>query len=92
MAGTTSPGYVVSRFFLAQAFGMLTEILWMRAVGKRVDGLLGRVWFWTFILTTGRQAARFWLCAGIGGGRIIPENLSLVTFLDRKYLHLLPHW
>lgn len=81
VTGSLSPRLCTSRFFLSQALGVLAERLFRLASGRRVQGPLGAIWFWTYILVTSRQTVRWWLIMGIAGGRVIPESCSLVRRL-----------
>ncbi len=86
-SGETSPNLRVSRFFLLLSTAATSEVVYHRLTGKRVGGIFGFIWCWTWLGVAGTPLARTWLQWGLGGQRIIPDALSLMACLDRRGLN-----
>ncbi|ORX36319.1 hypothetical protein BD324DRAFT_628280 [Kockovaella imperatae] len=66
-------------FFLLSGVGGVFEALFRRVTGRRVRGFWGRIWMWTFLFITGKQACWAWCDSGVGGSTFSPS----MPFLDR---------
>lgn len=81
----------LSGFFLLSGVGCGLEVTFRRLTGRRVRSWPGRIWAWTFLVSTARWACSSWLDSGLAGsnlglpgpGRwlvpIIAENLFKVV-------------
>lgn len=61
-------------FFLLSGVGCALEIAFKAATGRRVRGLAGRIWCWSYTFIIGRLAADAWLDAGIAGCTLLPRG------------------
>ena len=52
-------------FFLLQAVGMVMEYAWKKATGKRVGGIIGFLWAFSFLIVTGHMIADVWVRRGL---------------------------
>jgi len=71
----------VPLFFLVQGGSVIGERIWKKATGRRVDGLLGRLWVYFDIIIIGQPLVDAWHRRGLGGGMIIPPRLSPARFV-----------
>ena len=62
----------IAMFFVYSGLGAACEAVFRKITGRRVRGVWGRIWMWSFFLITGRRAAGAWLDAGLGGDWLIP--------------------
>ena len=75
MSPVPAPAPLAAFFFLS-GIGTAFEMAFRRVTGRRVRGLAGRVWTWTYMLVTARLAVRAWLDSGVGGSFLTPSNTS----------------
>jgi len=54
-------------FFLAAGAGCALEVMFKRATGRKVHGVWGQIWTWTYMGVWGTLVAHAWLEAGFGG-------------------------
>ncbi|KAI0795077.1 hypothetical protein C8Q75DRAFT_525894 [Abortiporus biennis] len=69
----------VTAFFFLQGVGMMIEKVYSRTTGRRVKGLLGRLWTYLFVLGLGQLTLDAWFTRGLAGGIIIPPAISPST-------------
>ena len=67
-------------FFLFSGMGAVCEALFSRVTGRRVRGPWGRLWMWTFLFTTGKQACWAWCDSGVGSARFTPPIPGFAGF------------
>jgi hypothetical protein len=72
-----SPGGILSLFVLA-GLGVVAEGTFRRLTGKRVQGLLGRVWTWSFMAVVAGPAVDAWADAGVGASAGAAGPMDLV--------------
>ncbi|KAF9524276.1 hypothetical protein CPB83DRAFT_861526 [Crepidotus variabilis] len=63
-------------FFGSQGFILLGERLWRKVVGRRVSGVIGRLWVYTVMFIGPQMMIDSWHRRGLGGGMVIPPMLS----------------
>ncbi|KAH9997972.1 membrane bound O-acyl transferase family-domain-containing protein [Russula vinacea] len=66
----------VPLFFLMQGGSVIGERVWKKITGRRVDGLLGRLWVYFDIMILGQPLVDAWHRRGLGGGMVIPPWIS----------------
>ncbi|KAI0004594.1 membrane bound O-acyl transferase family-domain-containing protein [Russula compacta] len=66
----------VPLFFLLQGGSVIGERVWKKVTGRRVDGLLGRLWVYFDIIILGQPLVDAWHRRGLGGGMVIPPWIS----------------
>ncbi|KAH9065491.1 hypothetical protein EDB87DRAFT_1077743 [Lactarius vividus] len=66
----------VPLFFLMQGGSVIGERIWRKITGRRVGGLLGRLWVYFDIIILGQPLIDAWHRRGLGGGMVIPPKLS----------------
>ncbi|KAI0300363.1 hypothetical protein BC826DRAFT_1090365 [Russula brevipes] len=66
----------VPLFFLLQGGSVIGERIWKKVTGRRVDGLLGRLWVYFDIIVLGQPLVDAWHRRGLGGGMVIPPSIS----------------
>jgi hypothetical protein len=66
----------VPLFFLVQGGSVIGERVWKKVTGRRVDGLLGRLWVYFDIMILGQPLVDAWHRWGLGGGMVIPPWIS----------------
>ncbi|KAH9969520.1 membrane bound O-acyl transferase family-domain-containing protein [Russula dissimulans] len=66
----------VPLFFLLQGGSVIGERIWKKVTGRRVDGVLGRVWVYFDIMILGQPLVDAWHRRGLGGGMVIPPLMS----------------
>lgn len=71
----------VPLFFLLQGGSVIGERIWKKVTGRRVDGLLGRLWVYFDIMILGQPLVDAWHRRGLGGGMIIPPWISPARLL-----------
>ncbi|KAN0123336.1 hypothetical protein V8E52_002668 [Russula decolorans] len=71
----------VPLFFLLQGGSVIGERVWKKVTGRRVDGLLGRLWVYFDIMILGQPLVDAWHRRGLGGGMIIPPWISPARLL-----------
>lgn len=54
-------------FFYLQGVAVLLEDLWKRFTGRRVDGLVGRLWTWSWLTVTAHLLVEAWYVAAVKG-------------------------
>lgn len=65
-------------FFTLQAPVLIMERMWKRLTGRRVGGLMGRIWVYSIMFLL---IANSWHRRGLGGGMVIAPFLSPVRLL-----------
>lgn len=85
VVGHTSPYWWVTQHFLLMALGMTLEICFKKITGRKVQGLVGWIWTWIYILFATEGLVETWLGMGLGGALIIPRKYSLAS----RYMPLL---
>jgi hypothetical protein len=67
-------------FFLAMGLGVVLEEGWRKLTGKRVSGLVGRLWAAAWVIGWGNVLVDAWLRRGLvqGSASGVPEGLRLV--------------
>ncbi|KAG8886820.1 hypothetical protein FRB98_000956 [Tulasnella sp. 332] len=79
----TDPWRVVG-FFWLQSVGIILEGIWRKIVGRRVQGVWGRLWTWTWVMCTVHIVAEAWLQRGVGGAvNFVPEDYRPAVYLQR---------
>ncbi|KAI0269738.1 membrane bound O-acyl transferase family-domain-containing protein [Gloeopeniophorella convolvens] len=63
-------------FFLVQGGSLIGERIWRKTTGRRVGGFLGRLWVYFDILILGQPLVDAWHKRGLGGGFVIPPEIS----------------
>ncbi|KAI8998789.1 hypothetical protein BD414DRAFT_133926 [Trametes punicea] len=63
-------------FFVAQAFGILLEKFYRYHTGRRVGGLIGRLWAAIFVVGFGQLCTESWIARGAGGRALVPPPVS----------------
>ncbi|KAI0252389.1 hypothetical protein BJV78DRAFT_1275003 [Lactifluus subvellereus] len=66
----------VPLFFLLQGGSLIGERIWKKVTGRRVDGFLGRLWVYFDIIILGQPLVDAWHRRGLGGGMVIPPEIS----------------
>ncbi|KAK8861464.1 hypothetical protein IAR55_002284 [Kwoniella newhampshirensis] len=62
----------IATFFFISGVGCASEVLFKRVTGRKVHGLSGRIWTWTFMLSAGKVVASAWMESGLGGSLLTP--------------------
>ncbi|KAL4249517.1 wax synthase family protein [Abortiporus biennis] len=77
-------------FFTMQAVGMICEEIYRYVTGRRLGGMLGRVWTVFFIAVLGQLAVDAWLSRGMlaGSGAFLPGIQPFVIALIGKGVSL----
>lgn len=73
----------IAGFFVASGLGCAAERLFRIVTGRRVRGLMGWMWTWAFMLTTGRMCADAWMDAGFAVAWTRAPRLGLGDALVR---------
>ncbi|WVQ94491.1 hypothetical protein IAU59_001570 [Kwoniella sp. CBS 9459] len=66
------PLFPIFILFPLSGLGCALEVQFKRITGRKVRGVLGRIWVWTFMLASGRLGAVAWLESGVGGSYLSP--------------------
>ena len=60
-------------FFFLNAVGMIMEYAWKKATGKRVGGIIGFLWAFSFLTVTGNIFVDVWARRGLLGFDFGPD-------------------
>jgi hypothetical protein len=61
-------------FFLVPGLGCALESTFKKITGRKVKGVWGQIWTWTFMAIAGRGVATAWLASGYAGCRVTPPG------------------
>jgi len=78
-------------FFGLQGPILILERMWKKFTGRRVGGLMGRLWVYTILFIGAQPMINSWHRRGLGGGMVIPPFLSPVRLLLIPYIQYLLH-
>lgn len=62
----------VATFFWLSGLGVCLEMAFKKVIGRRVGGILGRVWFWLYMYHTCTGAVAAEYQSGLGGSKVCP--------------------
>ncbi|KAG8972173.1 hypothetical protein FRC05_010343 [Tulasnella sp. 425] len=79
--GATTFPWSTFNFFAIQALGIALEEWFRTLTGRRVGGLIGRVWVFGWFWLVGRQVCELWIQAGIYDIRLIPVAMSVAELV-----------
>ncbi|OBZ75653.1 hypothetical protein A0H81_04479 [Grifola frondosa] len=71
----------VTLFFLLQAFGIIVEKLFSKLTGRKAGGVIGTSWAILNVVGFGQMCTDAWFARGIGGGVVVPPNLSPIRMI-----------
>jgi hypothetical protein len=71
----------VTGFFMMMAIGILLEYSWKKLTGSRVDGFLGRVWTFIWLLGWGNILVDAWSTKGLIGSYFFPDGYRPSDFI-----------
>ncbi|THH28902.1 hypothetical protein EUX98_g5281 [Antrodiella citrinella] len=63
-------------FFLLNGVGVVFEWVFYKLSGRRVSGIIGRIWAWVFVLGFGQMLIDSWFVRGLGGSQVLPLESS----------------
>ena len=62
------------RYILIQGLGVILEHLWKYTTGRRVRGVIGRFWTFTWAVGMGQDFLDAWLCRGLGASLLYQDK------------------
>jgi hypothetical protein len=71
----------VMGFFLMHGVGVMMEGVWKRVTGRRVGGLVGWLWVFTWFVIWGNLMVDAWARRGLLGCELIPRSYRPTTML-----------
>ncbi|KAG1747051.1 membrane bound O-acyl transferase family-domain-containing protein [Suillus paluster] len=83
---------VVFGFFIMQAIGLILEGMWKRCTGVRVNGCLGLLWTWVWVVFWASFMVDAWVRVGLVGSKFFPDDYRptvLLAHFLKRYLNLL---
>lgn len=79
---------VVFGFFIMQAIGLILEGMWKKCTGMRVDGFLGLLWTWLWVVFWANFMVDAWARVGLVGSKFFLDNYRPTVLLA----HFLKHY
>ncbi|KAG0708072.1 membrane bound O-acyl transferase family-domain-containing protein [Suillus ampliporus] len=82
---------VVFGFFIMQGVGLILEGVWKRFTGVRVDGCLGLLWTWLWVVFWASFMVDAWARVGLVGSTCFPDHYRptvLLAYFLKRYLNL----
>lgn len=80
----------VATFFWLSGLGVTGELFFRRITGRRVKGVLGRVWMWMFLYWSSTGALEAEFQSGLGGSKVCPAFIDAlgrpIVGLVRRYV------
>ncbi|KAG2111007.1 membrane bound O-acyl transferase family-domain-containing protein [Suillus discolor] len=77
-------------FFIMQAIGLILEGIWKKRTGLRVDGFLGLLWTWLWVVFWANFMVDAWGRVGLVGSKFFPDDyrptVLLVHLLERYFM------
>ncbi|KAJ7819391.1 hypothetical protein B0H14DRAFT_2836695 [Mycena olivaceomarginata] len=70
--------HTVTLFFAAQGPLLIGERVWRQVTGRRVGGIIGRLWVYFVMFIAAQPMVNAWHYRGLGGAMVIPPILSPV--------------
>ncbi|KAJ7134718.1 hypothetical protein C8R44DRAFT_870321 [Mycena epipterygia] len=70
--------HTVTLFFAAQGPILIGERVWRQVTGRRVGGLIGRLWVYFIMFVAAQPLVNAWHMRGLGGGMVIFPAISPV--------------
>ena len=66
----------ISGFFLMNGVGIILEHFYKLLTGKRVEGIVGRIWTFSWLIVWGNFLVDAWFRHGLGASRFWPQYMS----------------
>jgi len=80
---------VVFGFFIMQAIGIILEGVWKRCTGVRVNGCLGLLWTWLWVVFWANFMVDAWARVGLVGSKCFPDDYRPTVLLAQFLKHCL---
>ncbi|KAF8150629.1 membrane bound O-acyl transferase family-domain-containing protein [Crassisporium funariophilum] len=71
----------VGGYFLLNGVGIILEHSWKKATGYRIDGFLGRVWTFVWVVGLGNMLVEAWSTRGLVGSAFFPDGYRPTDFI-----------